>query len=465
MASCATRRTSTRSCVALRSGRSPSWSTPRSAPGAPTARRVAAVLASDDYAEREGGELVAAAALGGAAARPPSSLAAFWDAAAADGDTQSMLLALETLAYACAFAEDGPGILEDALRRLKGAKASFGAVVEGLRSGAMDHHGAREAFKRKLDGVVDDYVAGLGDAAPCKRVPAREIVVAGAGNARGAALFWRRGISFEFAFPDAPEEAQRIDVAYATCLRSVSDTEATATETHGFATRSGSVIALGVRERPRGFGRSDAVDVEDDAFVAFAFDASRFAQAKASLSRAAAEYPDAFGAAGHARFLEARRAASPLKTSRGVACIVAGPPKPLAPIRTARAPNGGGGGSQRTCQTDLTSPRTAETFLGANPPAESPEPPFLTAKMNVSPSPARRVVRLAEDLEGPRLAARAAPRARGARARGARSRRPARRRRLLRGANRVARGEGTGAGAGAGAGARGGARASPQRRG
>ena len=170
-------------------------------------------------------------------------------------------------------------------------------------------------------------------------------------------LFWRRGISFEFAFPDAPEEAQRIDVAYATCLRSVSDTEATATETHGFATRSGSVIALGVRERPRGFGRSDAVDVEDDAFVAFAFDASRFAQAKASLSRAAAEYPDAFGAAGHARFLEARRAASPLKTSRGVACIVAGPPKPLAPIRTARAPNGGGGGSQRTCQTD---PHAAE---------------------------------------------------------------------------------------------------------
>ena len=362
---------------------------PKKRAGCPDgAARVAAVLASDDYAEREGGELVAAAALGGAAARPPSSLAAFWDAAAADGDTQSMLLALETLAYACAYAEDpGAGILEDALRRLKGAKASFGAVVEGLRSGAMDHHGAREAFKRKLDGVVDDYVAGLGDAAPCKRVPAREIVVAGAGNARGAALFWRRGISFEFAFPDAPEEAQRIDVAYATCLRSVSDTEATATETHGFATRSGNVVALGVRERPRGFGRSDAVDVEDDAFVAFAFDASRFAQAKASLSRVAAEYPGAFGAAGHARFLEARRAASPLKTSRGVACIVAGPPKPLAPIRTARAPNGGGGGSQRTCQTDLTSPRTAETFLGANPPAESPEPPFLTAKMNVSPSP------------------------------------------------------------------------------
>ena len=361
---------------------------PKKRAGCPDgAARVAAVLASDDYAEREGGELVAAAALGGAAARPPSSLAAFWDAAAADGDTQSMLLALETLAYACAFAEDGPGILEDALRRLKGAKASFGAVVEGLRSGAMDHHGAREAFKRKLDGVVDDYVAGLGDAAPCKRVPAREIVVAGAGNARGAALFWRRGISFEFAFPDAPEEAQRIDVAYATCLRSVSDTEATATETHGFATRSGNVVALGVRERPRGFGRSDAVDVEDDAFVAFAFDASRFAQAKASLSRVAAEYPGAFGAAGHARFLEARRAASPLKTSRGVACIVAGPPKPLAPIRTARAPNGGGGGSQRTCQTDLTSPRTAETFLGANPPAASPKPPFLTAKMNVSPSP------------------------------------------------------------------------------
>ena len=357
---------------------------PKKRAGCPDgAARVAAVLASDDYAEREGGELVAAAALGGAAARPPSSLAAFWDAAAADGDTQSMLLALETLAYACAYAEDpGAGILEDALQRLKGAKASFGAVVEGLRSGAMDHHGAREAFKRKLDGVVDDYVAGLGDAAPCKRVPAREIVVAGAGNARGAALFWRRGISFEFAFPDAPEEAQRIDVAYATCLRSVSDTEATATETHGFATRSGNVVALGVRERPRGFGRSDAVDVEDDAFVAFAFDASRFAQAKASLSRVAAEYPGAFGAAGHARFLEARRAASPLKTSRGVACIVAGPPKPLAPIRTARAPNGGGGGSQRTCQTDLTSPRTAETFLGANPPAESPEPPFLTAKMN-----------------------------------------------------------------------------------
>ena len=205
-------------------------------------------------------------------------------------------------------------------------------------------------------------------------------------RARRRALL-AKGISFEFAFPDAPEEAQRIDVAYATCLRSVSDTEATATETHGFATRSGNVVALGVRERPRGFGRSDAVDVEDDAFVAFAFDASRFAQAKASLSRVAAEYPGAFGAAGHARFLEARRAASPLKTSRGVACIVAGPPKPLAPIRTARAPNGGGGGSQRTCQTDLTSPRTAETFLGANPPAESPEPPFLTAKMNVSPSP------------------------------------------------------------------------------
>ena len=362
---------------------------PKKRAGCPDgAARVAAVLASDDYAERQGGEIVAAAALN---PKPPSSLAAFWDAAAADGDTQSMLLALETLAYACAFAENGQGILEDALRRLKGAKASFGAVVEGLRSGAMDHHGAREAFKLKLDGVVDDYVAGLGDAAPCKRVPAREIVVAGAGNTRGAALFWRRGISFEFAFPDAPEEAQRIDVAYATCLRSVSDTEATDTGTHGFATRSGSVVALGVRERPRGFGRSDAVDVEDDAFVAFAFDASRFAQAKASLSRAAAEYPGAFGAAGHARFLEARRAASPLKTSRGVACVVAGPPKPLAPIRTARAPNGGGGGSQRTCQTDLTSPRTAETFLGANPPAESPEPPFLTANMNASPSPARRV--------------------------------------------------------------------------
>ena len=172
---------------------------PKKRAGCPDgAARVAAVLASDDYAERQGGEIVAAAALN---PKPPSSLAAFWDAAAADGDTQSMLLALETLAYACAFAEDGQGILEDALRRLKGAKASFGAVVEGLRSGAMDHHGAREAFKLKLDGVVDDYVAGLGDAAPCKRVPAREIVVAGAGkqSRRREGLLDGRGLVHEAA--------------------------------------------------------------------------------------------------------------------------------------------------------------------------------------------------------------------------------------------------------------------------
>ena len=120
-------------------------------------------------------------------------------------------------------------------------------------------------------------------------------------------------------------------------------TDAADADVYGLTSRGGSVVTLGVRERPRGFGRGDAVDVRDDAFIAFAFDANRFAQATASLARPAAEYPGAFGAAGRARFLEARRAASPLKTSRGVACVVAGPPKPLAPIRTARLPNGGGG--------------------------------------------------------------------------------------------------------------------------
>ena len=360
------------------------------------ARRVAAILASDDYAARDG---VADGSLsfGGAssASAPPSSLRAFWRAASADGDEPSMLFGSETLAYACAFAEEGTLHLEDALRCLKGAKASFGALVKNMRSGETDTHGAKQRaeFKRLLDCVVDDYVAGLGDAAPCKRVPAREIVVAGAGNVRGASvLFWRRGIGFEFAFEDAPEEAQRVDVAYATCLRSVSekkDADAADADVYGLTSRGGSVVTLGVRERPRGFGRGDAVDVRDDAFIAFAFDANRFAQATASLARPAAEYPGAFGAAGRARFLEARRAASPLKTSRGVACVVAGPPKPLAPIRTARLPNGGGG-SQRTCQTDLTSPRTAETFLGANKTAESPELPFLTARTEASPSPAGR---------------------------------------------------------------------------
>ena len=112
------------------------------------------------------------------------------------------------------------------MRCLNGAKASFGALVKNMRSGQTEHHGLKQRakFKRLLDGVVDDYVAGLGDAAPCKRVPAREIVVAGAGNVlRASVLFWRRGIGFEFAFEDAPEEAQRVDVAYATCLRSVSE--------------------------------------------------------------------------------------------------------------------------------------------------------------------------------------------------------------------------------------------------
>ena len=369
---------------------------PKNRAGCPDgAGRVAAVLASDDYAVADGFFPSAAAdrATGGPAGAPPSSLRAFWRAAAADGDAPSILFGLETLAYACAFAKDGGARLaEDAARFLKGAKASFGALVEGLRSGEVDHHGARKAFRRSLDGVADDYVAGLGDAAPCKRVPARDVAVAGAGRVRGASvLFWRRGISFEFAFEDAPEEAQHVDVSYATCLRSVSVSNAredAGASRDGRATRRR--VALGVRERPRGFGRGDAVDVEDDAFIAFAFDANRFAQAKASLSRPAAEYPGAFGAAGRARFLEAKRAASPLKTSRGAACVVAGPPKPLAPIRTAKPLNGGGGGSQRTCQTDLTSPRTAETFLGANPPAESPELPFLTARTEASPSPAGR---------------------------------------------------------------------------
>ena len=370
---------------------------PKNRAGCPDgAGRVAAVLASDDYAVADGFFPSAAAdrATGGPAGAPPSSLRAFWRAAAADGDAPSILFGLETLAYACAFAKDGGARLaEDAARCLKGAKASFGALVEGLRSGEVDHHGARKAFRRSLDGVADDYVAGLGDAAPCKRVPARDVAVAGAGRVRGASvLFWRRGISFEFAFEDAPEEAQHVDVSYATCLRSVSVSNAredAGASRDGRATRRR--VALGVRERPRGFGRGDAVDVEDDAFIAFAFDANRFAQAKASLSRPAAEYPGAFGAAGRARFLEAKRAASPLKTSRGAACVVAGPPKPPAPIRAAKPPNGGGGGSQRTCQTNLTSPRTAETFLGANPPAaESPELPFLTARTDASPSPAGR---------------------------------------------------------------------------
>ena len=360
------------------------------------ARRVAAILASDDYAARDGEprELSSLSHGGASASAPPSSLRAFWRAASADGDEPSMLFGSETLAYACAFAEEGTLDLEDVVRCLKGAKASFGALVKNMRSGQTDHHGLKQRakFKRLLDGVVDDYVAGLGDAAPCKRVPAREIVVAGAGNVlRASVLFWRRGIGFEFAFEDAPEEAQRVDVAYATCLRSVSEKKELldASDSYGLTSRGGSVVALGVRERPRGFGRSDAVDVRDDAFIAFAFDANRFAQATAWLAQPAAEYPGAFGAAGRARFLEARRAASPLKTSRGVACVVAGPPKPLAPIRTARLPNGGGG-SQRTCQTDLTSPRTAETFLGANKTAESPELPFLTAKTEASPSPAGR---------------------------------------------------------------------------
>ena len=361
---------------------------PKKRAGCPDgAWHVAAILASDDYAVADGA--LTDRAPGGTAVAVPSSLRAFWRAAAADGDAPSMLFGLETLAYACAFAKEGTRVLEDAPRCLKGAKASFGALVEGLRSGEVDHHSARVAFRRSLDGVVDDYVAGLGDAAPCKRVPAREIAVAGAGNVRGASvLFWRRGISFEFAFEDAPEKAQRIDLSYATCLRAVSDAHEEAIERYG--SRAGRVLALGVRERPRGFGRGDAVDVENDAFIAFAFDANRFAQAEASLSRPAAEYPSAFGAAGRARFLEVKRAASPLKTSRGVACVVAGPPKPLAPIRTAKPLNGGGGGSQRTCQTDLTSPRTAETFLGANPPAESPELPFLTARTEASPSTAGR---------------------------------------------------------------------------
>ena len=309
--------------------------------------------------------------------RRPSSLAAFWDAAAADGDTQSMLLALETLAYACAFAEDGPGILEDALRRLKGAKASFGAVVEGLRSGAMDHHGAREAFKRKLDGVVDDYVAGLGDAAPCKRVPAREIVVAGARNARGAALFWRRGISFEFAFPDAPEEAQRIDVAYATPVRCRTPKRLL------LCTASRHVPGAHRSRRPRAPARVRAERARWTSRTrgsSPAFDASRSRRRRLRCPGRRRSTPTRSARRG-TRASGGRSAASPLKTSRGVACIVAGPP-----VRTAGAPAAAAG--RRACQTGLTSPRTAETFLGANPPAESPEPPFLTAKMNVSPSPA-----------------------------------------------------------------------------
>ena len=129
------------------------------------------VLASDDYAEREGGKLVAArrSAAPPRDRRPASRRSGTPPRRTATRSRCSWRWRRSRTPGACR--GSGAGILEDALRRLKGAKASFGAVVEGLRSGAMDHHGAREAFKRKLDGVVDDYVAGLGDAAPSSACP------------------------------------------------------------------------------------------------------------------------------------------------------------------------------------------------------------------------------------------------------------------------------------------------------
>ena len=346
---------------------------PRKNAGCPeSARSLAKLLASDNYEPGRNGHGTANEIV---PQGTPSSLVAFWRAAESDGDAPAMRAAVESLVHATAAAGDVSLKLDDVAKCLQTAKSSFGALSRSARNNEIDFQSdsGRSNFEDSLDGVVYDYASGCGDAAPCKRVAAIEINVTSGLHTSGVSeshvIFWRRGISFRYAFEDFPLDPVFIDLSYASCLRVISTPEP-------------GVVALGVREEPRGFDASDTFDAEDDRLITFSFDSARFLQAKSFLAKAAAEYPSAFGG-GCSSFLA--RAASPLKSSTGVMCELAGPPKNLAPVRIGcdRAfetdPN-------LTCQTDLTSPRTMEA-LPANLPAPSPEPVFLTAKASVEKSP------------------------------------------------------------------------------
>ena len=338
---------------------------PRKRQGCPDSARVfAKLLASDDYAPGRDVHVPEGT---------PSSLVAFWRAAESDGDAPAMRQAVEGLVYATALAEDGkPHVkLEDVVKCLKNAKSSFGEISRDVRTNAIEFQSdsGKAKFEHRLEGVIDDYASGYGEAAPGKRVAALEINITDGSQTSGVSksqvVFWRRGISFRYAFEDSPDEPIFVDLSYATCLRAVS------------ATAETGIVALGVREKPRGFGTSDTFDAEDDRWITFKFGPAQFAQAKAFLMKAAAEYPNAFGGERRHSFI-AHAPASP-KVSKGVMYDVAAPPKDLARVRI--------GGRDRTldmnpistCQTDLTSPRTMEA-LPANLPAPSPEPVFLTAR-------------------------------------------------------------------------------------